>query len=260
MVELTTPNRPMVVAHRGASGHMPENTLASFELAVEMRADMMELDVHPCRDGTLVVMHDETVDRTTDGSGRISEMSLEEVRRLDAAAKSKLGRREQVPTFGEVLERFSKRIPLAVEVKHGSSVYSGVEKTVVQELRKHGAEDRVELISFDLDCLRNLKKEDPSLKTGFIFIGNMASFSDLLKGQVDALHGRWNFVSKEQVTHAKRAGLPTFVWTVDTSSDIRDAVRLGADGIVSNFPERVLGVLGAPGAQDLGKDVSGLEG
>lgn len=233
----------MVVAHRGASGHMPENTFASFELAVEMKADMMELDVHPCKDGTLVVMHDETVDRTTGGSGKISEMSLEEVRELDAAAKSSLGRREPVPTLEEVLGRYSKQIPMAVEVKHGSSVYPGVEKRVVRELRAHGAEDRVELISFDLDCLKKLKREDPSLKTGFIFIGNMASFADLLKGQVDALHGRWNFVTREQVAHAREAGMPTFVWTVDTPADIRGALELGADGIVSDFPDRALDAL-----------------
>ncbi|MDG6910069.1 MAG: hypothetical protein JRN08_06840 [Nitrososphaerota archaeon] len=243
MVELTVPGRPMVVAHRGASGHMPENTLASFELALEMKADMIELDVHPCKDGTLVVMHDETVDRTTGASGRISEMSLEEIRGFDAAAKSSLGRREPVPTFAEVLERYSKRIPIAVEVKHGSSVYPGVEKRVAREIREHGAEDRVELISFDLDCLTNLKREDPSLKTGFIFVGNMASFADLVKGQVDALHGRWNFVTREQVAHAREVGMPTFVWTVDLPADIRGALELGADGIVSDFPDRAFDAL-----------------
>ncbi|MDG6990275.1 MAG: glycerophosphodiester phosphodiesterase [Nitrososphaerota archaeon] len=244
MVELTVSGRPMVVAHRGASGRLPENTFASFELAAEVKADMIELDIHPSKDGTLVVMHDETVDRTTDGSGRISEMTLEEIKRLNAAAKSSHGRSEPVPTFAEVLGRFSGRMPLAVEVKHGSSMYPGVEKMVVDELRSHGAEDKVELISFDLDCLLNLKREEPSLKTGFIFIGNMASSADMVRGRVDALHGRWNFVTRQQVDYAKKLGFPTFVWTVDTSADIREALDLGADGVVSNFPERAFDVIG----------------
>jgi glycerophosphoryl diester phosphodiesterase len=226
-----------VVAHRGASGHMPENTFASFDKAVELEADMIELDVHPCASGELVVMHDETVDRTTDGSGRVVEMSLAELGRLDAAAKSSLGKVEPVPTLAEVLERYSGKIPLAVEVKHGSSMYPGVEGRVTKELRSHAAEDMVELISFDLDCLRKLKRESPSVKIGFIFIGNMASFGDLMKGEVDALHGRWDFVAKEHVNHARKLGLPTFVWTMNTPGDIREALKLQADGVVSNFPD-----------------------
>ncbi|MDG6901649.1 MAG: glycerophosphodiester phosphodiesterase [Nitrososphaerota archaeon] len=233
-------DRTLVVAHRGASGHMPENTFASFDLAVKMGADMIELDVHPCRDGDLVVMHDEAVDRTTNGSGRISEKSLAELGMLDAAAKSSLGRPERVPTFAEVLERYPRKIPLMVEVKHGSSIYPGIERRVVRELRKHDAEDRVELISFDLDCLRRLRREAPSLKTGFIFIGNMAVFAGLLKGDADALHGMWNFVTKEHVDYARSVGRPAFVWTVNSPEDLASALKLGADGIVSNFPDRVL--------------------
>lgn len=243
MVDLTRHGRPLVVAHRGASGHMPENTLASFQTALEMGADMIELDVHPSRDGNLVVMHDETVDRTTDGTGRVSDKSLDELARLDAAARTSLGRREPVPTFAEVLERFAHRIPIAVEVKHGSSVYPGVEKRVVQELREHRAERRVELISFDLDCLINLRREDSALTTGFIFIGNMAAFAELLEGKVDALHGRWNFLTREQVDRSRELGFRSFAWTVNDDEDIRAAIAAGADGVVSNFPDRVMAVL-----------------
>lgn len=254
MVNLTIPGRPIIVGHRGASGLAPENTFASFELALDSGADMIELDVHPCKDGDLIVMHDDTVDRTTDGSGRVSGKTLAEIRKLNAAARSPLGEREPVPTFADVLERLANRIPIAVEVKHGSSVYPGVEQRVVQELREHGAERKVELISFDLDCLRNLKAEDQSLKTGFIFTGNMATFADLLQDEVDALHGRWNFVTRSQVDHARDLGLPSFVWTVDSPADIREALGLGADGIVSNFPDRARGLAGEgePGRAGLG--------
>ena len=240
MVDLARAGRPLVVAHRGASGHMPENTFGSFDLAVKMGADMIELDVHPCKDGDLMVMHDDTVDRTTNGSGRVAEKSMAELKGLDAAAKSSMGRPEPIPTFAEVLDRYSKRIPLMVEVKHGSSVYPGVEERVARELRAHGAEDRVELISFDLDCLMKLRRESTSLKTGFIFIGNMASFADILKEDVDALHGMWNFVPREHVDYARSLGRAAFVWTVNTPDEIHQALNLGVDGIVSNFPDRVL--------------------
>lgn len=224
---------------------MPENTFASFQRALEIGADMIELDVHPCRDGDLVVMHDETVDRTTDGTGKVSDMDLDEIAGLDAAAKTPLGRREPIPTFAEVLERFADKIPIAVEVKHGSSVYPGVEKRVVQELREHGAERKVELMSFDLECLHKLKCEDPSLTTGFIFTGNMASFAELLKDEVDALHGRWNFLTREQVDRARELGFPSFAWTVNDIETMRVALATGADGMVSNFPDRVLEYLRA---------------
>lgn len=201
---------------------------------------MIELDVHPCREGNLVVMHDEKVDRTTNGAGRISEKSLSELGKLDAAAKSSLGSFQPIPTFAEVLERYPGRIQLMVEVKHGSSVYPGIEERVIRELRKQGAEGLVELISFDLDCLQRLKRESPSAKLGLIFVGNMASFGELVGRQVDALHGMWNFVTRAQVEHARSLGFPTYLWTANSAADISDCLDAEPDGVVSNFPGRVV--------------------
>ena len=240
MVELTKKGGPIVVAHRGASGYMPENTIASFDKAVSMGVDMIELDVHPTRDGHLVVMHDDTVDRTTEGHGRVSTLTLEEIRGLNAAAKFPGGMRERVPTFAEVLERYSGRTPLAVEVKHGSSVYPGVERAVIDELDRHGAVDRVELISFDFDCLKKIRHESPHAKTGFIFVGNMASAAEMVGRGADALHGRWDFVAASQIEHARSLGFPCQLWTVNSDEEIRKVVSLAPDGIVSNYPDRVI--------------------
>jgi glycerophosphoryl diester phosphodiesterase len=247
MVSLVKEDGPLVVAHRGASGYMPENTFASFDHALRLGADMIEMDVHPTRDGHLVVMHDETVDRTTDGHGRISSMDLLEVEKLNAAAKSAGGRMERIPTFSDVLDRYTGRIPMMVEVKHGSSIYPGVERKVLEELKKHDALEQVELISFDFECLLIIKRESQSVKTGFIFMGNMASFAEMVVHKVDALHGMWSFVSQAQVGHAKSLGFPVYLWTVNSEADIAEALRLGADGIVSNYPDRVLNALGRPG-------------
>lgn len=246
MVSLTRENGPVVVAHRGASGHRPENTFASFDLAVKMGADMIELDVHPSGDGDLVVMHDDTVDRTTGGHGRICTMSTSELRRLNAASKSSWDAFEPVPTFAEVLERYPRQIPLMVEVKHGSSVYPRVESKVVEELKRHDALDLVELISFDLECLRNIRRESGSVKTGFIFIGNMAAFADAFGSQFDALHGLWNFVTKAHVDRVRGLGYPAYVWTANSEEEIGESLRTGADGVVSNYPDRVLKALGRP--------------
>ena len=240
MVDLTKKNGFVVVAHRGASGYMPENTFASFDKAIELGADMFELDVHPTKDGTLVVMHDDTVDRTTDGHGRISSMTLEEIKGLNAAAKFPGSAREPVPTFSEVLQRYSDRIQMMVEVKHGSSVYPGVERRVIEELMRHHAAAKVELISFDFDCLRNLRRESAMVKTGFIFIGNMASSADMVGREVDALHGMWNFITKAQVDYARGLGYPTYLWTVNNQEDLAEAIALVPDGLVSNFPDKAL--------------------
>ncbi|MDG6902055.1 MAG: glycerophosphodiester phosphodiesterase [Nitrososphaerota archaeon] len=240
MVELTKDDGLIVVAHRGASGYMPENTFASFDRAVELGADMMELDVHPSKDGHLVVIHDDTVDRTTDGHGSVSSLTLDEIRALNAAAKFPGNMQQRVPTLAEVLDRYAARIPIAVEVKHGSSVYPGIERKVVDELERQSATDRVELISFDLDCLRKLRTESKRVKTGFIFVGNMASSAELVRGDVDALHGRWDFLAPSQIERARGLGFPTYAWTVNTVEEIRNAMRLGPDGIVSNFPDRAL--------------------
>jgi glycerophosphoryl diester phosphodiesterase len=240
MVNLAKKDGPLVIGHRGASGYMPENTMASFDLAVKMGADMIELDIHPTKDGHLVVLHDETVDRTTDGSGRISSISLEQSQKLNAAAKFGNDMVERIPTLAEALEKYSRLMPIMVEVKHGSSIYPGIERKVVKELELFDAVSRVELISFDLECLRNIRRESTQVKIGFIFEGNMATFANLVGKSVDALHGMWTYVTRAHVDYARRMGYSTHVWTVDSEEEINEARKLGADGIVSNYPDRVL--------------------
>ena len=244
MVDLTRKGRPVVVAHRGASGHMPENTFASFDLAAGMGVDMVELDVHPTKDGRLAVIHDETLDRTTNGTGRVNEMDSRDVAKLNAAAKSGKPMTERVPFLDDVLEKYPGRVDLMIEVKHGSSIYPGIERSVMEHLERFKATDRVELISFDMEALKNLRKISKDIKLGFIFIGNMASFADALSiRDVDALHGMWNFVSRGQVDHAREKGFATHVWTANSEQDIREALNMRPDGVVSNFPDRVLAAI-----------------
>jgi glycerophosphoryl diester phosphodiesterase len=204
---------------------------------------MIELDVHQTLDRHLVVIHDETVDRTTDGTGRISSLTLEEVMGLNAAARYP-GMTEAVPTFSEVLKRYSKKVPLSIEVKHGSSVYPGIEGAVVEELKENDALQEVELISFDLDCLRRLRNASREVKLGFIFIGNISVFTEMVGTEVDAMHAAWNFLTRDGVRYASGKGLATYAWTVNTERDAAAALRLETDGLVTNYPDMVISLVG----------------
>jgi glycerophosphoryl diester phosphodiesterase len=239
MVTLRRSDRPLVVAHRGASGYAPENTYAAFNLAVKMGADMIEMDIHPTSDGKLVVIHDDKVDRTTDGHGKVSEIPYRQIKELNAAAKFPDRDPEPVPLFSDVLSKYSGTIDIMVEVKHGSSIYPGVEKEVVKQVSDQGATDRVEIISFDAEALKRIREESSQIKLGIVFVGNMISFADMYQGRVEALHGSWDFVSKGQINYAKQKNFYTFLWTPNTEDEISTCLSYEPDGIVSNFPDKV---------------------
>ncbi|MGH7411421.1 MAG: glycerophosphodiester phosphodiesterase family protein, partial [Candidatus Methylomirabilis sp.] len=153
------------IAHRGASALAPENTMAAFEKAIELGADVIELDLHLTRDGELVVIHDDTLDRTTDGRGPVHGRSLEEIRRLDAGrwfGQAFAG--ERIPTLSEVLDRFAGKIPLALEVKAGSAFFPGIEERLVSALRHHSAVEQTAVASFDHFALKRLKEIEPTLR------------------------------------------------------------------------------------------------
>ena len=128
------------IAHRGASALAPENTIAAFERAVELGADVIELDLHMSQDGELVVIHDDTLDRTTDGSGPVHHRSLGELMRLDAGRWFGEGfAGQRIPRLDEVLDRFAGKVPLALEIKAGSTFFPGIEEKVVSALRERRA-------------------------------------------------------------------------------------------------------------------------
>jgi len=131
------------IAHRGASAFAPENTMAAFEKAIELGADVIELDLHLTRDNEIVVIHDDTLDRTTDGSGPVHQRSLGELMRLDAGRWFGEGfAGQRIPRLAEVLDRFAGRVPLALEIKAGSTFFPGIEEKVVSALRQRAVIDK----------------------------------------------------------------------------------------------------------------------
>ncbi len=151
----------LVVAHRGASGHAPENTMESFRKGIEMGADAIELDVHLTADGQLAVIHDDTLDRTTDRGGRVAELTMDEIREADA------GDGQRVPTLPEVLEWLPSDVGLVIEIKARAAA-----DAVVAALHDHPARasGRVVVISFDEAAIEEVRQLDPVIKTGYLLV------------------------------------------------------------------------------------------
>jgi glycerophosphoryl diester phosphodiesterase len=150
---LSDEKRIMVIAHRGASGYAPENTVSAFKKAIMMKADMIEFDVHLTKDGKVVLMHDKTVDRTTDGKGKVKEMTLKELKKLDAGLWfDKKFKGEKIPTLEKVLKKFKGKILFNIEIKS-----EGTEEEIVRLIKKYKLEKDVMVSSFNHQFLKKIK-------------------------------------------------------------------------------------------------------
>jgi glycerophosphoryl diester phosphodiesterase len=233
------------IAHRGASGHAPENTMASFRLAAEMGAKFIETDLHLTRDAKIVAMHDATVDRTTNGRGPISKMSLAELRGLDAGTKflsvdGKSYKGERVPTLDEILE-FAKTADVTFYLELKESQGWGFEQSLVGALRRADAMKRVVIISFDAEVLATVKRIEPELAIGFLVEKPTTQLIEkaVALGAKQFLP-RADRISSELIAAAHEAKLLVVVWTVDEIEDMHTVVALGVDGIISDYPDRLL--------------------
>jgi glycerophosphoryl diester phosphodiesterase len=228
------------IGHRGAAGYAPENTLASFRRAVELGADAVEFDLHRTRDGHFVVIHDDTVDRTTNGTGEVAAYTLAELRRLDAGSwKGPEFAGEPIPSFAEVIEGFPT-IALFAELKAGSARDPGVEDALAEFLSERRALPRVRVSSFDHRALRRLRGLLPELETGALFAGLPVDFVSLaLDCGARALHPSFRHLTADAVAEAHRAGLAVNAWTVNDLADIAAMRGIGVDGLFSDYPDRL---------------------
>ena len=227
------------IAHRGASALAPENTIAAFERAVELGAGVIELDLHMSQDGELVVIHDDTLDRTTDGSGPVHQRSLAELMRLDAGRWFGEGfAGQRIPRLDEVLDRFAGKVPLALEVKAGSTFFPGIEEKVVSALRERAAIDHAAVASFDHYALRRLKEIEPTIRTAALLVGRPVSVSAIAgPAKADGLALEASFVTKTEVEACRAAGLQIVVWVVNEPAQMRHFINLGVDGIITDRPD-----------------------
>ena len=244
---------PLVAAHRGASGERPENTLAAFARAVEVGADFIELDVHLSNDGVPVVIHDHELDRTTDGIGPVWTKTLAELRELDAGAWSVPPWPDlRVPTLKEVLASFGRRARFLIEMKPGPYDCAEIVDKVEREISDAGLVDSVVVISFDHWLLRRLSRANPRLATGALYDCRPVDPVGLARAAgADLLMPHWAFVTRDDVEASRDAGLSVFTWTVDEPDAIRALIKIGVDGIVSNWPDRVINLRQSAGNRDL---------
>jgi glycerophosphoryl diester phosphodiesterase len=235
------------IAHRGASGHAPENTMAAFRRAVELGARFIETDLQITRDARIVAIHDSTLDRTTNGKGQVHLHALKEIRALDAGAWFTQGGAsfagEQVPTLREILE-FAKEqdVIFYLEIKSGPAW--GVEHAVVASLRDRGATARVVILSFDPATLDSVHRLDATIMSGLLCEHPSA---DLVERTVRAgarqLVARGDLITPDVIEKAHHAGLQVVAWTINEPEQMRRLIDIPVDGIISDYPDRLLKIL-----------------
>ncbi len=223
-----------VLGHRGAPAYEPENTLASFKKAIELGVDQIELDLRFSKDSKLVVIHDEKLDRTTNGKGLVREFTLAELKKLDA------GKGEKIPTLQEVIDLIrDKDIFLQIELKE-----SNMQRHLLDLIQKNNLEERVMVISFLHEELRKIKELNPNIKTG-ILIGKRSidPLERLRQVRADAVSMRHTLVNKRLVERLHQNNIELTVWVVNEPRDVSRAIELGVDIIGTDKPDLVISQL-----------------
>lgn len=233
-------NSVLNIAHRGASGHYPENTLAAFAAALETGVAMCELDVHLTRDRIAVVIHDATVDRTTDTKGDVAAMTFTEMRRADAGIRFR--RRfagQRIPTLDEVFRLTAGRSSLNIELKG-----AGTEATVCQLIRSHDAVATALVSSFDWAMLARVREIDSHIRLGLLGKDHPQHLLDAASAmQAYAINPNVDMVNAGLCTAAHARGLKLYAWTCDDPRGMRRLIADGVDGIMTNYPDRLRAVL-----------------
>lgn len=229
------PERPLVIAHRGASADRPENTLAAYELAVAQGADAIEIDLHRTGDGHVVVLHDPDLSGLG-GRGEVADARLEAVRALDAGGGAR------VPTLGEVLDGFGSRIAFNLEIKRGrGGLYVGLETGLAAELEARGLLAHTLISSFYDPVLSAWKAASPGARAGLLISPRFPerAVERARAAGAEALHPERSLVDRRLVEEAHDAGLAVYVFTVDDSAEMQRMLELGVDGLFTNVPVRL---------------------
>lgn len=247
-------NRVLVIAHRGASGIAPENTLSAIKEAMAMGADMIELDIRQTRNGTVVIIHDKTVSRTSDGKGSVKDFTFEELGSLDAGSWFHPGfKNEKIPSLDSILQEVKDKAKLLIEVKENR--YSGIEKNIVQLLNKHAAKDWCIIQSFETGVLNNIKNLDPSIEIHKLVIGNIRGLplhidncirlgSIYKYNEVAAININFKLLNKKIIQKIHGQGQKVNTWTVNDPEDMKKMIEMDVDGIITNYPDQLIKVLG----------------
>ena len=240
-----------VIAHRGVSGSYPENTLSAFQAAIDIRAEMVELDISTSKDGIPVTVHDRTVDRTTDFEGDVQSFSLEELKRMEVGAWfSEQFRGEEFPTLKNSLELMKDKIAVNIEIKTeavSDEIEGGVVDKALQVVKDLDMTSSVIFSSFDYRVMEQLNVLDPKMAKALLY---EASQSDELlpselvrKHKVDIFNCSYKQLSEEWINDLQKHKIPYFVYTVNDPELMRELIEKGVSGIFTDFPQELIGIV-----------------
>lgn len=233
---------PLVIAHRGDLFKSPQNTSHSFLSAMEYDIDMIETDLNMTKDERIVIIHDQRVDNTSNGTGRVMDYTLKELKKLDFGSWMGEGfSGERILTLEEFIELTIEKIPaLNLEIKNCPIKYGGIGERVISVLREYDIIDRVVISSFDHALIRRVKEIESNVVTGILYqAGLIDHITPAREAMADALHPDHSCVDADMVRAAREAGLYVNVWTVDDEERMEELVRMGVSGLISNVPDRL---------------------
>jgi len=240
--------KPLILGHRGSSGDAPENTLNAIELAKQAGADGVEFDVKLTKDREVVLLHDPKVDRTSNGSGFLKDIPLNEFRELDFGEwKGKAFKGERAPLLADVLDAFGDDLLLNIEITNYTTPNDGLVEEIVKIIKRSGKEMNLLFSSFLTDNLLMAKRFIPNARVGQLVLPGLAGWRQRSASGKDFLfsvHPHLKDIDKGFVSRAIKAGKKINVWTVNEQEDIRNVIRLGADAIITDYPGLVIGWLG----------------
>ncbi|MER2116321.1 MAG: glycerophosphodiester phosphodiesterase family protein [Solibacillus isronensis] len=234
------------VAHRGATAYSPENTIAAFNLAVDMKADYIEIDVQRSKDGELVLIHDTTVDRTTDGTGKVGDLTFEELRSLDAGSwKGEQFAGEPIPTFEEILDLYRGKVGILIELK-APELYPGIEEQVTAALIERNLDkpqnEKIIIQSFNFESIKKMDQLLPKVPIGVLTSNRADTTLEALKEfstYADWFNPSYGVVTEELVNQVHSLGMQIGSWTVRSQEAADFLFEMGVDAIISDYPDYV---------------------
>ena len=234
-------NNPLIWAHRGASGYAPENTLPAFKMAADMGADGVELDIQLTKDDQIVVCHDERIDRTSNGAGRIQDYTLDELRKFDFCNGNKAFEGTKIPTMEEVFDLLDPTgLTINIELKTGEIFYPQLEEKILELTKRKGWMDRVIFSSFNHYSIMKIKELAPEAKTGFLYADgtlNMPGYA--AENQVNALHPAfYNLQYPDFMDDCNMFDIDVNVWTVNSEADLLKCREMGVNAVITNYPKK----------------------
>jgi glycerophosphoryl diester phosphodiesterase len=238
----------LVVAHRGFSGVAPENTLAAFKRAIDLGVDMIELDVHLSKDGQVVVIHDDTLNRTTNGKGKVAHHTLNELKQLDAG--SWFGKQfsgEKIPMLKEVLELTRGRMLLNIELKigdQGQYTMMDLADRSFKEVEKAGMLNQVVFSSFDPSAIDRIIGKSPKIPVALIYNQSWTFPQEVTGGRsIPILSCSGKVLTQANISNTHQRGMKVIVWTLNTEEHMQYFLSTGVDGIITDYPDRLIKIL-----------------